>query len=86
MLGDGVWFGVADGPVGIPEDIQDRIFEPFFTTREVGLGTGQGLSVAHSVVVKGHGGRISFTSVPGQGSRFVVQLPVDADTAEPSAA
>ncbi len=66
---------VSDTGVGIPREIQGRIFEPFFTTREVGSGTGQGLALAHSVVVRKHGGKIWFETEPGRGTTFFVHLP-----------
>ncbi|HBB33186.1 MAG TPA: ATPase, partial [Cyanobacteria bacterium UBA9273] len=51
---------------------------PFFTTKPVGAGTGLGLSIAHSIVVDKHGGQLSCISTPGQGSEFVIELPVPA--------
>jgi PAS domain S-box-containing protein len=71
-----------NGP-GIPEANLQKIFEPFFTTREVGEGTGLGLSVCYGIV-KEHNGRIWAESEPGQGATFVVELPVIAT--EPLAA
>ncbi len=67
---------VADSGSGIPEHVRPRIFDPFFTTKEVGRGTGQGLSVCHSIVTGRHDGRISFTTVPGEGTTFRVELPL----------
>ncbi|MFQ5670105.1 MAG: nitrogen regulation protein NR(II) [Acidobacteriota bacterium] len=69
--------GVADTGAGIPEDIQGKIFDPFFTTKEVGKGTGQGLSLVHSVVVQKHGGKISVDSEPGKGTTFLIHLPLE---------
>ncbi len=69
---------VSDTGAGIPEEIQGRIFEPFFTTREVGSGTGQGLALAHSVIVRKHGGKIWFETEPGRGTTFFIQLPIGA--------
>ena len=65
---------ITDNGGGIPEDVQARIFEPFFTTKEVGVGTGQGLAIAHNVVVKSHGGQIWFDSKPGEGTTFYISL------------
>lgn len=65
-----------DGP-GIPEKIRARIFDPFFTTKEVGKGTGQGLAIAHSVVVKEHGGSITCDAEEGKGSTFTIRLPIE---------
>ena len=70
-----VEFSVRDTGTGIPEKIRRRIFEPFFTTKPIGLGTGQGLALAHSVIVQEHGGRIWFDSEVGKGTVFFVQLP-----------
>jgi len=78
-LGDVVQVSISDSGVGIPEDVQKRIFEPFFTTKEVGKGTGQGLSIAHSVIVKKHGGRLWCDSTPGVGTTFYMQIPVLGD-------
>lgn len=78
---------VADTGSGVPEAIRDRIFEPFFTTKDVGMGSGQGLAIVRAVVVDGHGGAVSFESVPGEGAVFVVRLPIEppeaADAGEP---
>lgn len=74
--GDRVEVTVRDTGTGIPEEIRSRIFDPFFTTKEVGKGTGQGLAIARSVVVDKHDGTIRCESVPGEGTTFVVELPV----------
>jgi len=66
---------IDNGP-GIPERLQSRIFEPFFTTKPVGKGTGQGLAIAHSVIVKKHEGRIEVESEAGSGTTFRVWLPL----------
>jgi len=66
---------VQDSGVGISEENLGRIFEPFFTTREVGQGTGLGLSVCHGII-QDHGGAIRVSSQVGVGTEFVVDLPV----------
>jgi signal transduction histidine kinase len=68
---------VEDTGTGIPAEIRDRIFEPFFTTKDVGEGTGQGLAIARAIVVEKHGGTIHFETEAGQGTTFVVRLPID---------
>jgi PAS domain S-box-containing protein len=73
---DWVEIRVQDSGTGIPPDVQARIFEPFFTTKPVGTGTGQGLFIAHRSVVGNHGGTIGFETTPGQGTTFVVRLPL----------
>jgi PAS domain S-box-containing protein len=74
--GDWAEIRISDTGAGIPEDIRSRIFEPFFTTKEVGKGTGQGLSIAHSVIVKKHNGKIDFVTEIGKGTTFKICLPV----------
>jgi two-component system, NtrC family, sensor kinase len=73
---DFVEISVTDTGTGIPEAIRTRIFEPFFTTKEVGKGTGQGLALAHAVVVKKHSGKIWFESEMGIGTTFFINLPI----------
>jgi PAS domain S-box-containing protein len=67
---------VSDTGGGIPKAIRARIFDPFFTTKEVGKGTGQGLAIAHSVIVQKHRGTIHFESEMGKGTTFIIQLPL----------
>jgi signal transduction histidine kinase len=74
--GDHVVVAIGDTGGGIPEPIRERVFEPFFTTKQVGKGTGQGLAIAHSVVVDKHGGELSLESTVGKGTTFYVRLPV----------
>lgn len=71
---------ISDNGSGMPEDVRERVFEPFYTTKEVGKGTGQGLSVAHDVVVCKHGGSISVESELGTGTTFIISLPIGNDT------
>jgi signal transduction histidine kinase len=68
---------IGDTGLGIPVEIRNRIFDPFFTTKEIGKGTGQGLAIAHSVVVDKHGGSIHFETEEGKGTTFVIRLPLD---------
>ena len=75
---------VTDTGTGIPEAIRTRIFDPFFTTKEVGKGTGQGLSLAHTIVVKKHSGKIWFET-DSNGTTFFIDLPIKpADRAKES--
>lgn len=67
---------ITDTGTGIPENIRHKIFDPFFTTKEVGKGTGQGLAIAHSVVVDKHHGSIRVESEVGKGTTFVIRLPL----------
>ena len=73
---DWVTISVRDTGSGIPPEIQDKIFDPFFTTKPVGKGTGLGLSVCYQVVVQAHGGKLSCVSQVGEGTEFIVELPL----------
>ncbi|QEL16836.1 PAS domain-containing protein [Limnoglobus roseus] len=73
--GDDVEARVTDTGCGIAREIRGRVFDPFFTTKPIGQGTGQGLALAHAVVVNRHGGTIGFESEIGRGTTFVVRLP-----------
>jgi signal transduction histidine kinase len=75
--GDDVVIRISDTGPGIPEAIRDRIFDPFFTTKEVGRGTGQGLAIAHTVIVERHGGRLDCDSRVGHGTTFTIRLPIN---------
>jgi signal transduction histidine kinase len=72
---EGVIVEIRDTGGGIPAGIHDRVFDPFFTTKEVGKGTGQGLAIAHRVVVLQHKGRLWFDSEEGVGTTFYIWLP-----------
>jgi signal transduction histidine kinase len=76
-----VRFAVRDTGSGIRPEVLEHIFEPFYTTKEVGRGTGLGLSVTYAIV-KRHGGRIEVESVVGKGTVFTVFLP--QDTGQPA--
>lgn len=67
---------VSDDGCGIPEAVRERIFEPFFTTKPIGKGTGQGLAIAHAVVVDKHKGRLRFETELGRGTTFTLTLPL----------
>lgn len=70
---------IEDNGTGIPDAIRQRIFEPFFTTKPIGKGTGQGLAIAHSVIVDKHKGRLTLESEPGTGTTFIIYLPMQAN-------
>ena len=80
--GEYVVLTVADTGGGIPPQIVDRIFDPYFTTKQVGTGTGLGLSLVHGIVT-GLGGAIDVASTLGSGSTFTIYLPRCEDAAEP---
>src|SRR6185437_15412827 len=66
---------VSDNKNGIPQNIVDKIFQPFFTTKPTGQGTGLGLSLSYDIV-KAQGGEINVESKEGEGSEFIIQLPI----------
>ena len=78
QAGDFLRLSIADTGPGIAPEIRKRIFEPYFTTKEVGKGTGMGLSIIHGIV-KSYGGLVSCHSQPGQGTVFHVYLPTMMD-------
>lgn len=67
---------VEDDGIGIEGEHLDRIFDPFFTTKQVGVGTGQGLAICRNVIVDKHQGSIDCASAFGEGSKFIVTLPL----------
>ena len=72
----GVLISVKDNGPGIPKKIIDKIFQPFFTTKPTGQGTGLGLSLSYDIV-KAHGGEIKVENKEGEGSEFIIQLPIN---------
>jgi signal transduction histidine kinase/CheY-like chemotaxis protein len=70
---------ISDTGIGIPPEIINKIFEPYFTTKELGKGSGLGLSVVHGIIKKYHG-EISVESKPGKGTIFNIYLPVTSAT------
>ncbi len=76
QIADELEIRVRDTGCGIPPEIQAKVFDPFFTTKEVGKGTGQGLAIARDVIVNKHGGSLKVESEPGQGSTFIITLPL----------
>ena len=71
---------IRDNGMGIPPEIRKKIFDPFFTTKEVGKGTGQGLAIARDVIVNKHGGSIEALSSEGEGTTFILRLPIAEGT------
>jgi len=68
---------VKDNGVGIPDAIKEKILQPFFTTKPTGEGTGLGLSLSYDILVKGHNGALDINSKEGEGSEFIVKLPLN---------
>ncbi len=67
---------IADNGNGVPDKIKDKLFQPFFTTKPTGEGTGLGLSLSYDIVVKQYGGEIKIESKEGEGTKFIIQIPV----------
>ncbi|HVX26861.1 MAG TPA: ATP-binding protein, partial [Parafilimonas sp.] len=74
-INDKVEIIVSDNGNGIPKNIVEKIFQPFFTTKPTGEGTGLGLSLSYDIV-KAHGGEIKVQSKEGEGTTFIIQLPI----------
>jgi signal transduction histidine kinase len=67
---------IADNGMGMSEAVRSRSFDPFFTTKAIGKGTGLGLSISHQIVTEKHHGKMWCESTPGQGTKFVLEIPV----------
>jgi signal transduction histidine kinase len=72
---DKIYITIRDNGNGIPQKILDKIFQPFFTTKPTGEGTGLGLSLSYDII-KAHGGEIKVESKEGEGTEFIIQLPI----------
>jgi len=75
--GDNVLISVKDNGNGIPQKVLDKIFQPFFTTKPAGAGTGLGLSMSYDIVTKAHNGEIKVDTKEGEGTEFIVVLPIN---------
>ncbi|MEP6499519.1 ATP-binding protein [Microcoleus vaginatus ZQ-A3] len=67
---------IKDNGLGMNETVKGKIFNPFFTTKPVGHGTGLGLSISYQIVVDKHGGRLECISAMGEGTEFVIEIPI----------
>ncbi|MBF2037356.1 MAG: HAMP domain-containing histidine kinase [Leptolyngbyaceae cyanobacterium T60_A2020_046] len=83
-----VEIAIADTGIGMDAETRDRIFEPFYTTKPVGVGTGLGMSISHQIVTEIHGGQLECKSEPGEGTEFIIRIPIHQiqDEAEVTAA
>lgn len=73
---DSVLISFRDNGPGIPESLGDRLFEPFFTTKPVGKGTGMGMAISYDIVNRKHQGYLTYTSTPGEGTEFTIEIPI----------
>lgn len=80
--GDLVRISLEDDGLGISPENKEKLFKPFFTTKEVGEGTGLGLSLSRTIVLE-HGGTIEVESEPGKGANFIITLPLDTQMGGP---
>lgn len=67
---------IKDNGCGMTEAVRRRLFDPFFTTKSAGKGTGLGLLISYQIVVEKHGGYLNCLSSPGQGTEFVIEIPL----------
>jgi two-component system, NtrC family, sensor kinase len=67
---------IADNGPGMTESVKAKLFDPFFTTKPVGQGCGLGLSISYQIIVEHHHGILTCTSVPGKGTEFWIEIPI----------
>jgi len=72
---ESVFIKIKDNGIGMDAKVQKKIFEPFFTTKDVGEGTGLGLSITYNTIKK-HNGQIIVNSAPGEGTEFILEIPL----------
>ncbi|MGB3514134.1 MAG: AAA family ATPase [Microcoleaceae cyanobacterium] len=68
---------ITDNGIGMSDSVCQRVFEPFFTTKPIGLGTGLGLFISYQIVTQQHGGQLKCISQPGQGTEFIIEIPIE---------
>ncbi|NDJ18157.1 GAF domain-containing protein [Myxacorys almedinensis] len=83
--GQQIVIGIRDNGLGMSDAVKGKVFEHLFTTKAVGKGTGLGLAIARSIVVEKHAGTLDVCSELGQGTEFVITLPIRAATGEDKA-
>lgn len=71
-----VKIAIADNGLGMREEVRQKVFNPFFTTKSPGKGTGMGMSISYQIVVEKHGGKIDCFSTVGDGTEFILQIPI----------
>lgn len=67
---------ITDNGTGIPESARPVLFDPFFTTKPIGKGTGLGLSISYQIIAKRHQGVLDWSSTLGEGTEFIIKLPL----------
>ncbi len=76
-----VMIRIVDNAKGMSETVRSRLFDPFFTTKSIGKGTGLGLSISYQVITEKHGGTLECHSAVGQGTEFMIQIPLTSKQA-----
>ncbi|MEH1852539.1 MAG: AAA family ATPase [Nostoc sp.] len=76
LVNEGVKIAIADNGKGMRESVKQKIFDHLFTTKAVGKGTGLGLAIARQIVEETHGGKLNFNSVLGEGTEFIITIPL----------
>lgn len=69
---------ITDNGSGMSEAVRHQIFDPFYSTKPVGSGTGLGLAISYQIAVEKHQGQLTCVSVPGKGTKMIVEIPVKA--------
>lgn len=69
---------ITDNGPGMSQEVRQKLFDPFFTTKPVGKGTGLGLSISYQIVVEQHRGQLHCKTAPGQGTEFVIEIPLQS--------
>ncbi len=77
-----VMISIFDNGIGIDPEVMQRLFDPFFTTKDVGKGTGLGLSISYHIVVEKHQGELNCVSYLGQGTKFMIVIPILQENSE----
>ena len=67
---------ISDNGIGMSESVRKHIFDPFFTNKAIGKGTGLGMSISYQIVIEKHRGRLDCFSTSGEGTTFVIQIPI----------
>ena len=76
LINNKIKIQISDNGQGMTDETKDKVFQPFYTTKPTGQGTGLGMSISYDIVTKGHGGELTVESEVGEGSRFVIELPI----------
>ncbi len=77
QCGDMACIEIEDNGPGMDESTRECVFKPFFTTKDVGVGTGLGLSVSYFIITENHGGTMEVESAPVKGAKFIIRLPIE---------